>query len=28
LGFKREGYMEQFNPDGGDAMLYARLKNG
>lgn len=28
LGFKCEGYMEQFNPDGGDAMLYARLKNG
>lgn len=28
LGFHEEGYMEQFNPDGGDAVLYARLKNG
>ena len=28
LGFSQEGYMKQFNPDGGDAMLYARVKNG
>lgn len=28
LGFKQEGYMKQFNPNGGDAVLYARLKNG
>lgn len=28
LGFEQEGYMKQFNPDGGDAVLYARLKNG
>jgi RimJ/RimL family protein N-acetyltransferase len=28
LGFSPEGYMRQFNPDGGDAMMYARLKNG
>jgi hypothetical protein len=28
LGFEPEGYMKQFNPDGGDALMYARLKNG
>lgn len=28
LGFKPEGYMKEFNPNGGDAVLYARLKNG
>jgi RimJ/RimL family protein N-acetyltransferase len=28
LGFKEEGYMKRFNPNGGDAVLYARLKNG
>ena len=26
LGFTQEGYMKQFNPDGGDAVLYARLR--
>lgn len=26
LGFEREGYMRQFTPSGGDAVLYARLK--
>jgi RimJ/RimL family protein N-acetyltransferase len=28
LGFTQEGYMKEFNPNGGDACLYARLKNG
>jgi len=28
LGFEKEGYMKRFNPNGGDAVLYARLKNG
>jgi hypothetical protein len=28
LGFEYEGTMRQFNPDGSDACLYARLKNG
>jgi len=28
LGFSREGYMREFMPDGHDAVLYARLKNG
>jgi RimJ/RimL family protein N-acetyltransferase len=26
LGFREEGYMKRFNPNGGDAVLYARLK--
>jgi RimJ/RimL family protein N-acetyltransferase len=28
LGFKSEGLMRQFMPDGNDAVLYARLKDG
>lgn len=28
LGFECEGTMKQFNPDGSDACLYARLRNG
>jgi len=28
LGFTQEGYMKEFNPNGADACLYARLKNG
>jgi hypothetical protein len=28
LGFEREGYMREFMPDGNDAVLYARLRNG
>lgn len=26
LGFEREGYMRKFNPDGRDAVLYARIR--
>jgi hypothetical protein len=26
LGFEREGYMRAFNPDGRDAVLYARIR--
>lgn len=26
LGFEREGYMRAFNPDGRDAVLYARVR--
>jgi RimJ/RimL family protein N-acetyltransferase len=26
LGFEREGYMRSFNPDGRDAVLYARIR--
>lgn len=28
LGFTPEGRMRQFNPNGSDAVMYARLKNG
>jgi len=28
LGFQSEGTMRQFMPDGNDAVLYARLKDG
>lgn len=28
LGFEREGFLRAFKPDGGNQIMYARLRNG
>jgi RimJ/RimL family protein N-acetyltransferase len=28
LGFTREGYLHAFRPDGGDQILYSKVRNG